>query len=487
MKKFLQILIVGLLFNINIVSASSLSNETNAMITRIGTVTAELSSGLGSFNTYLANNKTRVINALNIDKLKAMSAYLQASDYNNAFLILENAMNDTELTNIGIATKINNYFTLKRDLINFIKTNQAALSIDTCVTECECSLDLLNEIKNSFNSLRPKMSTTIEGVGEVISGVIKKEINSKKNSRNSEISTMIDNYKELGSLLTGLVTSYTNSLDAYAEVFDIVGGNEALFNTIIRNKFAEELQKLLTNMDADLKDPIDDFVESRWDKLESNVDDLIASDKTIPEKNEAINEKINQVTTINEKFVSAINEIIGDLDIESIKTKINAILERGNTEFENAKKYLKDHLITDPYDINLVENHDEKVNINRTKEILILDKLFGIAEFKRQVELSSNMGTLVFELGNYDKVPNKAIVKVTENDETLKEYKVIVRGDVNSNGAITVTDVVMTAYYALDSIELDADQVMAADANGNNLITVTDVYMIAMKALEGDE
>ena len=97
------------------------------------------------------------------------------------------------------------------------------------------------------------------------------------------------------------------------------------------------------------------------------------------------------------------------------------------------------------------------------------------------------MGTLVFELGNYDKVPNKAIVKVTENDETLKEYKVIVRGDVNSNGAITVTDVVMTAYYALDSIELDEDQVMAADANGNNLITVTDVYMIAMKALEGDE
>ena len=45
----------------------------------------------------------------------------------------------------------------------------------------------------------------------------------------------------------------------------------------------------------------------------------------------------------------------------------------------------------------------------------------------------------------------------------------------------------MSAYYALDSLDLSEYQEMAADINNNNVVTVTDVNMIAIRALEGDE
>ena len=96
------------------------------------------------------------------------------------------------------------------------------------------------------------------------------------------------------------------------------------------------------------------------------------------------------------------------------------------------------------------------------------------------------VGTIEFNNLNYQFVPNKSKVVVTDSENNVqKEYDVVVKGDVNGNGAITVTDVVMTAYYSLESIDLDNLEALAADENGNGKVTVTDVYLIAMKALEG--
>ena len=387
-----------------------------------------------------------------------------------------------------MASKINQYYSLKQDLINFVRNNQAALNMDTGTTEgIECSFDLLTQIKNSFNAVKPTISSTVEELGNVIVKVSQNELNNKTNVKSSELDNLIDEYKELASLMAALSTKYMNSLDAYAEVFETLGGSEGLFNVTIKKKFREDFNKLLNDVETALNDPINSFIADRWTKLETYVTDLTESDKTDAEKNEVIYDKIDQVTEVNDKFVAAVNEVIGELDIESVKTKLNSILERGTTELLNAIEYLRDHLILGDYDIELVENHDTKVSINRSKELLILNKLFGINEFKNQIELANNLGTLVFSLGNYENVPNGAVVSVTDNNTTQKEYHVIVKGDVNNNGAITVTDVAMSAYYALDSLDLSEYQEMAADINNNNVCTVTDVNMIAIRALEGDE
>lgn len=485
MKRFLKILIISLMLYFPVVSASSLRTETDSMITKIANKSNELNEALNSFNNYLNVNKTKVANALDIDTLKRISEYLQASDYDNAFGLLESAVNDSDLTNIQVASKVNQYFSLKQELINFVKSNREALNIDTGTNEgIECSFDLLTQVKSSFNLVKPTISTTIELLGQVITETVKTEINAKNNIKNSDINETIDEYKDFASLLSTLITQYTNSLDAYAEVFEIIGGSEGLFEVAFKKKFREDLNKLLNDTQSSLKPVIDSFIANRWTKLESSVSEITESDKTVAEKNEAIYEKIDQVTEVNEKFVSAINEVIGDLDIESIKTKINLLLDRANIEFDNANKYLKDHLIVGDYDIELVSNHDSKVNINRAKEIIILDKLFEIDEFKRQLELANNLGTLEFDFGSYSRVPNKAVVRVTDNGETQKEYNIIVKGDVNGNSSVTITDAIEAAYYSLNAKELDEYQQLAADVNNSNSVTITDVYLIARAALE---
>ncbi len=478
---------ISLLLYIPAVSAS-LRTDTDDMIARVNSETAELNTALTNFKNYLSNNQTKVANALDVDTLKQISTNLHADNYSAAFALLENAVNDPNLTSIGVASKINQYYSLKQDLINFVRNNRAALNMDTGTTEgIECSFDLLTQIKNSFNAVKPTISSTVEELGNVIVKVSQNELNNKTNVKSSELDNLIDEYKELASLMAALSTKYMNSLDAYAEVFETLGGSEGLFNVTIKKKFREDFNKLLNDVETALNDPINTFIADRWTKLETYVTDLTESNKTDTEKNEIIYDKIDQVTEVNDKFVAAVNEVIGELDIESVKTKLNSILERGTTEFLNAIEYLRDHLILGDYDIELVENHDTKVSINRSKELLILNKLFGINEFKNQIELANNLGTLVFGLGNYENVPNGAVVSVTDNNTTQKEYHVIVKGDVNNNGAITVTDVAMSAYYALDSLELSEYQEMAADINNNNVVTVTDVNMIAIRALEGDE
>ncbi len=485
MRNFFRILMIILLIYVPIVGASGIRTETDNMIARVESEGNELNSALTNFNSYLTNNKSQVIASLDVDTMEDISKYLQNSDYNNAFALLEESVNDSNLTSIGMASKINNYFTFKQDLISFVRTNQATLNIDTGTNEgIECAFDLFTKIKETFNSSKSNLSDTIDLIGSIFVGVMNRELNSKNNIKNSEIEGLIDEYKELGSLFTANVTKYTNSLDAYEEVFVILGGSEGIFDVTIKKKFREDLTRVLNNMESSLQETIDSFVSNRWNKLENYVTELKESDKTVQEKNEDITDKIDQITRVNDKFVSAINEIIGDLDIESIKTKINSILERGTTEFSNAKEYLRDNLIIGDYDIELVQNHDGDVDIDRAKEILILDKLFSIEEFKRQIELANNLGTLVFDLGNYSRVPNGAIVRVTDEDETQKEYRVIVKGDVNGNASLTITDAIEAAYYSLNAKELDQYAQMAADINNSNSVTITDVYLIAKAALE---
>ncbi len=487
MRKIFRILMISLLLYIPAVSAS-LRTDTDAMIARVNSESAELNAALTNFKNYLGNNQSRVANALDVDTLKQISTNLHADNYSAAFALLENAVNDPNLTSIGVASKINQYYTLKQDLINFVRTNQASLNMDTGTNEgIECAFDLLTQIKNSFNTIKPTISNTVESLGNVVTAVGKNELNANANIKNSELDNLIDEYKELASLMAALSTKYMNSLDAYTEVFETLGGSEGLFNVTIKKKFREDFNKLLNDVETALNDPINTFIENRWTKLEDYVTDLTESDKTDAEKNEIIYEKIDQVSSVNDKFVSAINEVIGELDIESVKTKLNTILENGTTEFEKAIQYLRDHLILGDYDIELVANHDAKVSINYAKELLILNKLFSINDFKNQIELVNNLGTLVYNFGNHENVPNGAVVSVTDNNATQKEYHVIVKGDVNNNGAITVTDVAMSAYYALDSLNLSEYQEMAADINNNNVVTVTDVNMIAIRALEGDE
>ena len=253
----------------------------------------------------------------------------------------------------------------------------------------------------------------------------------------------------------------------------------------MKRKIRNDITNAIEKIEDSLKAKINEFIQARWGVLEDKVDEIVNGEETILEKNEEIYDKIDQVENVNDKFVNAINELIGSLDINAIKEKLNSILRRGTSEFAAAIEYLENHLVRSEYDIEVVNNQSEEIDINRAKEILILDRLFTPNELMEHLELVNDLGTLEIDANNRNKVPNKARILVKDNGEVQKEYDVVVKGDINNNGAITVTDVILAAYYSLESIELDEYEILAADINNNKKVTVTDVYLIAMKALEG--
>lgn len=479
MKKFFLILIISL-FYLPIISALDLRTETNNMIDRFDSEITELEAALNSLDSYLNIKASQISNKLDVQTINNVINYLKSDNYESAFELLEEKIDDPNFNNLNISLEIDNYFTLKRDLIKFVNDNKEKLSIDSDDLDgIECSFDLLDQMKTSFSLVRPTISQTISTFNKIFAKTVENDLNNANQS-----STIIQDYKNLSLKLTDLIKKYILSLEDYKQVFVVIDGSEDLFNLVVKNKFVEELNKAFDSFDKSLKEPINNYIEKKWDTLEDYVTEVVESDKTAVEKNEKIYIKIEQVNDVNDKFVTAINEIIGNLDIVSIREKINLILERGNTEFTNAINYLENHLILGGYDITLVQNHDDNISIDSASKLVILNKLFNIEEFRNQIKLINGIGTIELVLGNYNNVPNKTDINIIDANEIKNSYKVIVKGDVNGNANITITDAIEAAYYSLNAKTLDEYEIIAADLNNSNTITITDVYLIAKMALE---
>ena len=67
------------------------------------------------------------------------------------------------------------------------------------------------------------------------------------------------------------------------------------------------------------------------------------------------------------------------------------------------------------------------------------------------------------------------------NNSEYAHYKVIVKGDVSSNGVIDITDVVKACDQMFKKIQLESWQFMAADMNSDGKVNITDIVKICDK------
>lgn len=69
-------------------------------------------------------------------------------------------------------------------------------------------------------------------------------------------------------------------------------------------------------------------------------------------------------------------------------------------------------------------------------------------------------------------------VLVAEGEENYKLYKIVVKGDINKDGIIDVSDILQLNQYRLEKIELDEEQKIVADVDENNEININDIFII---------
>ena len=74
-------------------------------------------------------------------------------------------------------------------------------------------------------------------------------------------------------------------------------------------------------------------------------------------------------------------------------------------------------------------------------------------------------------------------VKIMDGDTVKAEYTVIVTGDTNGDGDISVTDLIAIKSYILGKANLSNEYAIAADTSGDRDITITDFIQIKAKIL----
>ena len=82
------------------------------------------------------------------------------------------------------------------------------------------------------------------------------------------------------------------------------------------------------------------------------------------------------------------------------------------------------------------------------------------------------------ELAATDTVGTGAVVKLLENGQVKQSLTVVVTGDTNGDGRITITDVVRINAHVVGRRALNGVYALAAETNGDGRVTITDVVRV---------
>lgn len=493
MKKALKILVVLFLcVGVN-VSAKTLKEETASLINSMDTLKTESKSKLATFNKWLISNEAYIVKVLDKDLTTGMAEAFKASDYKQVLNLLEKALDNhgfkdqsNSLKNIQLDSFIDEYLTLKDDLTAFVNKNKDALNIKTGTSEgIECSLDFYDKIVESYDALKEEISSLLAEIGKLFGKFLSKNINSALDLNNQELISELENYENYTDIINDVIERIYGIFDEYENVFTKIMSENA-FITRFKNKMRDDVQKMIDSCKANYENTFDNFIKDRQTKLAEAVNKVITNNKSTKEKNSELYNKITEVKKIKDKFNISFDSIISGVSTSMVSKELKAFKEKANNELSAAIKYIEDHIIIDEYDIKLASEAITDIKIDRVRELVILDKVFEIDDFKSKIALANNVGILGFDIKTTLNVGTNSKITVKEAEELKKEYVIILKGDVDGNGRVTVTDVVKTAYAALGENIFDEFETIAADIDENSRVTVTDVVKIAYRALEGN-
>ena len=212
------------------------------------------------------------------------------------------------------------------------------------------------------------------------------------------------------------------------------------------------------------------FVEqNNWENLmhNKNTGEFIAINKKEITKNENVvqitlkvkNDVSTTKTNINIKDVVVSAGII-DIKLDPINIEISIQEEQKQAEITSTK-----------------------YNIEENKYIARVIPGTTIEEFEKNVTATGNM---VFSNKEGEKLQNTDILK-TGDILTLNgglQLTIIVTGDLDGNGKITVTDLAKLKLHCIEKKLLEENELRAADINYDEKITVTDLAQIKLILLE---
>ena len=492
MKKKLRLLLLFLLFLVPTIKAETLTESTNNYITQMNEMTINVKAKMNSLNSWMQDYKDEVVAVLDQNLMDSLLNEISSENYAGSIELLIDALTDAnyleaanKLDQIDLGNSIADYLELEENLLKFINDNSSSLNIiDGTEEGVDCLFNLYDAMNASYDELKTSITNNFEKLSTLLGSVFEKYLDKIKTISNQELAEIFAEYKDYLGFIDEMVTKYNQAFTKYEDVLKKVIGNEATLSNRLKDKVASDVKTLISKYEAKIKAPLNDFIEDRWSKLKADVAAVVSSDDTILNRNARLYSRMDKIEEINNDITKEVNATIANVNSSFIKNKMKSLLTKTNNELNDAIAYIEENLLIGDYDIKLIKNHDSSLTIDRARELIIVDKIFKVNDFQRQIILANEgFGILKYNFNNLANVATKSLVTVTENDEVMKKYTVVVKGDVDSNGRITVTDVLETAHAALKSRTFDEFEFIAADLDYSNRITVTDVLEIANRAL----
>ena len=407
--------------------------------------------------------------------------FLNKLDYQNyeknMDLIIE------ELSNKGYNQASNDLLNKKQNILDNIKYLKETLNILEIYLEENVengvlgSTDLFIQLRNSLKNLKQPSVDLFN----IYYDLYYDDVNNKINEYDS-VSELIDLYEKTLDKLSDfdfIISKVKNKADKWQDLYNKYNMQD--YEDLFINEFGDYYTKLessLRKLYTKLENKLQQKLDNRITTIVNNTD--LTDVNSIINRNEKLFDLINSIEDVKTEVQDKFSNASSNIKIDRISKLMNKYQTKVINRIDEAIKYTKNYLL-DVIDIEVKEESDKSfISINKNSGLIVydLDKL-STTEFINK--LFTSYGNFSISNTYKNNIGTLSILKITYNNVLLKEFKLIVKGDINPSGRIDISDVVKLCNKMFGKENLDMYQMIAADMNDDSKIDITDVVKLCNK------
>lgn len=474
MKKALKVLLVAVLLCVWFVPNIKANTYTEQyVIDRVAEAEIKTKEIVNDFKIWSNSYSSTVSSILTKDFLNRLTRDYE-HDIDLAIEELRNkGYNQASIELSNMKTKILDYMDYSKETLNILEVYLEENVEDGVLG----STDLFIQIRSSLKQLK---------------NPVKNLVNIYYDEYYDDLYNRIDNYNNIDEL----INLYEKALDKFetynslfSKVEDKINKWQDLFNKynmqdyeeLFREEFGDyystlenKLNRVYTKLESKLQDKLDEKISNIVASTNmSDIDSMINRNVKLYELIDYINDKKIEV---NDKFVK-VNSYV---KIDMIKEEINKYQTKVINRFDEAIKYTESYLV-DVFDIGLKNTGDANfISINKQSGIIVYD-FEDLLSTTFVNKLFTTVGSFNLVNTYQNRIGTLSKLRVMYNGSILKEFTIIIKGDINPSGRIDISDVVKLCNKIFGREDLNMYEAMAADMNNDSNFDITDVVKLCNK------
>lgn len=476
MKKIFKIFLAVIMVAINFTGFANITiaEELNGsdVLNRIDSSEAVMLNLINNLTVWSNNHANDLKGIINKELLDSMSS----DDLNIDFIINKlnakgyySAASDLEGIKSSIKSDASYLRTTLQQIADYLENDPVSDGVD--------EVDILYHSRSVFRNVKSPLKALIK----IYYDLYYNDINSKIDNISSydELMEIYDNIADRLVDTNNLYSKFKEKWNRFKNIYD----SKSL--EIYEPAFKEEFRSIYNTFKTDYNKLYNRLEQRLQTKLDEKIDNII--------------------TGVDITDFSEVNTANGKLD--DIMNKINTTKNKIQTKFNQLNELVNGvHIIEEYYPEyenkiidRLVEAYDYTESKKLTFASLILSRKNGITE--KEVKIDNDRALVIYnskdltplgllnkltvnygdlrEVTTYSgKIGTKSIIEAYYGASTLKQFTIVVRGDIKCDGRVDITDIVKFFDKMYGETELDEYQMLAADFDDNSKIDITDMVKL---------